>query len=45
MSGTWAVVWPSGKPYAFYRTIDGAQRAADHASRLQRAYMRVVLWR
>lgn len=45
MSGTWAVVWPSGKPYTFHDSYSGAFAAAAHARRVQCQLMRVVLWR
>ena len=45
MSGTWAVVWPSGKHYSFHYTYDEAKRAAANASRAQGVPMRVILWR
>lgn len=45
MSGTWAVLWPSGKPYGdFHRSYAEAALAAAHASRVQNQPMRVVLW-
>lgn len=45
MSGTWAVVWPSGKPYSFHYDIDAATQAAVHASVVQNCPMRAILWR
>lgn len=44
MSGTWAVLWPSGKTYGFYRTHAEAASAAAYATSFQCALMKVVLW-